>query len=111
MDDKDRQVLKDLSSRIWSEKSVSLSLNDDLRDAISKLKVYQCRSMSYATLKKIKYYDYYLILKNEKNYYFLDTARIQGLEHIPWVAPVTKIENYNVLLRKNKLRKINDEED
>ena len=119
MVDKEKRFLKELSSQIWSESSVNLPLNDDLSSAISKLKIINCSETTdlLADLKKFKNYDYFLIIKFGNSHYFFDTSRLSELKELKVYSnsliispPLIEVENYNVFLRKTKLKKLKDNE-
>lgn len=115
MTNKERRILKGLSSQIWSEQYVNLPFNDDIREVVSKLKVVECSLLSiFDDLKKLKNYDYFLILKVENSHYFFDTSRLHEMKPVDgWTAqiefyqpPLIKITNYNIYVRKDKLKKL-----
>jgi len=50
-------------------------------------------------------YDHFLIFKNDNNYYFCDIELVPGLKK----ESLVKILDYNQYLRKDKIKKIQDE--
>ena len=104
MDSKDRKLLKELSSQIFSKKSVNLSsYSREMIDAVVNLTVVE----NETDLKKLKNYDYFLVVKKGDDYLFLDTSMVDTSGPL---NPLIKLENYNLYLRKEKLKKINEEE-
>jgi len=98
----DRKILKEFSSQNFSKSSVNLSsFSKNVIDTIVNLIVVEDET----DLKKLKNYDYFLVLKNKAEYFFLDTSLVDT--SAPF-NPLIKIENYSLYLRKEKLKKIKE---
>lgn len=97
----DRKILKEFSSQNFSKSSVNLSsFSKNVIDTIVNLIVVEDET----DLKKLKNYDYFLVLKNKSEYFFLDTSLVDTAP----LNPLIKIENYSLYLRKEKLKKIKE---
>lgn len=99
-----KQLFNELRNYYFLTKEIKLSVlrNTSIIDEIKLLKVIELNNLE--NFESYKHYDNYLIFKYKENYYFCDTSLISGLEE----DSLIKIVDFNQHLRKDKIKKIDE---
>ena len=88
----------------YTEGTANISETPDIEDVVSGLKSLRVIEVDNIAKDYIKYksFDYFLLLKNNRDFYLLDTTKDGSYKPL-------KINDFNIYLRKEKLDKLFDE--
>ena len=104
-----KEVFSELRNMIFRrdtfENGIKLSSlkNSNIINEVKTLKVIELDDLD--SFRSYESYDNYLMFKHKDDYYFCDTQLIPGLEN----ESLIKIVDYKQYLRKDKMKKIQDE--
>ena len=99
-----KEIFSEIRDNIFGNYEIKLSTlkNPKIKEQIRTLKVIQLDNLE--SFYSYVNYDHYLIFKFKDEYYFCDTELVESLE----LSSLIKIVDYNQIMRKQKLDKINE---
>lgn len=100
-----KEIFSEFRDNYLFTKEIKLSelQNQKIIDEIKTLKVIEIDD--FKSFESYINYDHYLIFKKNDNFYFCDTELIPGLKD----DSLIRIIDYNVYLRKDKIKRIQNE--